>query len=351
LDTDAVKRLEAAADIDGLLDLARPGGNSDLRVDAILALGRLGDARAVAPLVELLDDAWSNVWRAAESALAKIGAPAVEPLIRAVERSGVREHAARVLGLIGDARAVGVLVTALDSDIYALEASTQALVRLGSPAVEPLIRALRHPASRVRWAATQALGKLGDRRAVEPLIEALGDESGQVRNGVVRALGELHDRRAADPLFRTLQQEGLFWAADALTKLGDRRGVLWLLSVLEAPSQVLPNQDPHQMRVAAIAALGRLRASEAIPRLLDLFPGYGQQIRDAAAGALVQIGPPVFRQMYYLLKGKNRVLRAMAVKVLKGLPDLTDAPADLADRLVQEYRAHQKRSRATPRPN
>jgi HEAT repeat protein len=351
VDLDAVKQLEAAGDVEGLLDLTRPGGNSDLRVAAILALGRLGDARAVAPLVELLDDAWSNVWRAAESALARIGESAVEPLIRAVERSGVREHAARVLGLIGDARAVEALVTALDSDIYAQEASTQALVRLGSPAVESLIKALHHPGSGVRWAATQALGKIGDRRAVEPLIEALGDESGRVRNGVIWALGELHDRRAAEPLFRSLQQEGLFWAADALTKLGDRRGVSWLLSVLEAPSQTLPNRDPHQTRVAAIAALGHLRAVEAIPQLLDLFLRYGQQIRDAAADALVQIGPPVFQQMYYLLKGKNRTLRSMAVKTLKELPDLNDAPADLADRLVQEYRAHQKQSRATPRPD
>lgn len=108
-----------------------------------------------------------------------------------------------------------------------------------------------------------------------------------------------------------------------------------------------PDWDPIRVRVATISALEALHAVEAIPFLLDVFLRYGQRIRDAAAAVLVQIGPPVFRQLYYLLKGKNRALRVMAVKALKELPDLSEAPADLADRLVQEYRVRQRQSQPT----
>jgi HEAT repeat protein len=118
--------------------------------------------------------------------------------------------------------------------------------------------------------------------------------------------------------------------------------------VQKHPVEASPGWDPILVRVATISALEALRAVEAIPFLLDLFLRYGQRIYDAAAATLVQIGPPVFRQMYYLLKGKNRALRVMAVKALKELPDLSNAPADLAARLVQEYRAHQRQAKPTP---
>jgi HEAT repeat protein len=52
-----------------------------VRRAAAEALGQLGDARAVEPLIARLGDAAWNVRRAAAEALVKIGAPAVEPLI------------------------------------------------------------------------------------------------------------------------------------------------------------------------------------------------------------------------------------------------------------------------------
>jgi HEAT repeat protein len=50
-----VDKLEAKGDVKGLIrTLLRQGKPSDLRVAAAEALGRLGDARAVEPLVEAL---------------------------------------------------------------------------------------------------------------------------------------------------------------------------------------------------------------------------------------------------------------------------------------------------------
>jgi len=128
-------------------------------------------------LIKALKD--KDVRAGAVVALGKIGKPAVEPLIQALKdkESSVRSGAAAALGGTGDARAVEPLIQALkDKDLTVHDAAYPALVRIGKPAVEPLIQALKDKGGGVRWEAAEALGEIGDARAVEPLIQALKDE-------------------------------------------------------------------------------------------------------------------------------------------------------------------------------
>ncbi len=113
----------------------------------------------------LKDEDWYVRSNAAE-ALGEIGdARAVEPLIQALlgdESEGVRGEAAGALGHIGDARAV-----------------------------EPLIQALKDEDWWVRKEAAWALGKIGDERAIEPLTQALNDEEELVRAQAEAALEKI----------------------------------------------------------------------------------------------------------------------------------------------------------------
>ncbi len=75
----------------------------------------------------------------------------------------------------------------------------------------------------VRWCAAEALVKLGDARAVGPLIAALNDENNQVRWCAAKALGNLGDARAVGPLIAALNDENDVvrqYAAEALGLLG-----------------------------------------------------------------------------------------------------------------------------------
>ncbi|RMF83541.1 MAG: NACHT domain-containing protein, partial [Nitrospirae bacterium] len=94
-----------------------------------------------------------------------------------LEMSDVR-RAAEALGKLGDPRAVEPLLQALGDESRGVRrAAAEALGKLGDPrAVEPLLQALGDRYSDVRLAAAEALGKLGDPRAVEPLLQALRDE-------------------------------------------------------------------------------------------------------------------------------------------------------------------------------
>lgn len=116
----------------------------------------------------------------AEDALVKIGPPAVELLIIALRspKEEVAKAAAETLGRIKDARAV-----------------------------EPLIAALHDPRRLVRILAIEALGEIGDARAVDPLIEKLSDPDERIKEEAAQALGSIGDARAAQPLLKAAWDE------------------------------------------------------------------------------------------------------------------------------------------------
>ena len=133
-----VQKLKAAGDIPGLLKVLGQTKHREARRFAADALGRLGDGRAVEPLIAVLagDDKELAFW------------------------------AAQSLGLIGDPRAVEPLTVALDDPDLGAKA-TFALGEIGGPAVEPLM-AIVEERRRAAALAASALGRIGDARAVGP---------------------------------------------------------------------------------------------------------------------------------------------------------------------------------------
>jgi len=76
-----------------------------------------------------------------------------------------------------------------DSDWDVRSGAAEALGRIGEPAVEPLINALNNSdTTGVRVNAAQALGRIGDSRAVKPLERALNDADSRVRKSAAEAL-------------------------------------------------------------------------------------------------------------------------------------------------------------------
>jgi hypothetical protein len=164
-----------------------------VRVAAAIALGKIGDNRALKPLILALKDPYSVLQDEAVAALVKIGEPAVEPLIAALEDTdtdAVRVAAAIALGKIGDNRAVEPLILAL-KDRYSVlqDEAVAALVKIGEPAVGPLITRLKNKSVTIRVASATVLGIIGDKRAVHSLVEALTDW--EVRHSAAMALDSL----------------------------------------------------------------------------------------------------------------------------------------------------------------
>ncbi len=70
-------------------------------------------------------------------------------------------------------------------------AAREALIRIGKPAVEALIYALKHKNWQVRREAVNALGDIKDPRVIQPLIGMLNDEEKFVRGAAAWSLSGL----------------------------------------------------------------------------------------------------------------------------------------------------------------
>jgi HEAT repeat protein len=197
--TPDVEKMEKERDIKGLIKALGYKKDSNVRGKAAYALGRIGDSRAVEPLIRALSNEDSYLSDGAAKALTKIGELAVEPLIKALNNSDrlVRMYVVEALCKIGDSRAVEPLIKALnDSDRLVRYLAATALCKIDdSRVVEPLIAVARSTDNiTVRRDVVEALCKIGDSRAVEPLTRALNDTSESVRKSVTEAVKKIEDQ-------------------------------------------------------------------------------------------------------------------------------------------------------------
>ncbi|MBZ0300611.1 MAG: HEAT repeat domain-containing protein [Anaerolineae bacterium] len=218
--------------------------------------------------------------------LVRIGAPAVEPLISVLDdpNPNVRSGAARALGKIGDTRALGSLIFRLryDSDVEVRKSAVWALHMGGGRAVGPLIEALRDPDEWVRFGAVIVLAKIGD-PAIDPLINALRDNLPLVRANAAETLGRIADYRAAEALGNALHDpDDNVWqqAAVSLGRMRDARAVKPLIRMVQSPASVL--------RTKAIKALGQIRDVRAVDPLIDVV--YNEQDRWMRLFAIEALG-------------------------------------------------------------
>jgi HEAT repeat protein len=242
-----------------------------VRQQAAEALGQNGNPRAVEPLIAVLADPEPDVRTNAATALGQIKDPrALEPLL-ALFKSEVKnnnyelaEKEAQAIGSLG-ASALQPLLAALDDKD--LEGSAGAgLVKMGAPAVEPLIALFKSPDAFRRQRIADWLGEIKDPRAVDPLIAALNDSDADVRKGAALALGQINDPRAVAPL----------------------------IALLNLPAPKDPNlvgQDSN-VRNAAACALGKIDSPEAVNFLLAALREHNTVVIAGADSFFIRRGEP-----------------------------------------------------------
>jgi HEAT repeat protein len=142
----------------------------------------------------------------------QIGAPAVQPLIDALQHHvhvRVRQGAAQTLGELGHPEAVYALVMALaDADSGVWSQATAALAKLGNDAVSALHPALKSEKQRVKQGAAIALWRIQrEEKVFRVLLQALQDDDVVVRGSAITSLWMQPDERAVATLQIQLQNE------------------------------------------------------------------------------------------------------------------------------------------------
>lgn len=206
-----------------------------IKAFAAKALGRIGDSRAITPLGARLKDISMPEWirRYFVQALVEIDDPrAIKPLAAALKQTNyslarpsvglggltdpyvagevaannrTRVLIVEALASFDDPEVIPILINRFkDKSEKVFDAAHQALIKIGTPAVEPLIEALSARSTKVRNYAAQTLGRIGDKRAVEHIIPLLEDRDEKVPQGAASALGWLGDELAVEPLIKAL---------------------------------------------------------------------------------------------------------------------------------------------------
>jgi len=193
-----VEKLEANKDVDSLLKkLEDPADNEKDRVAAAAALGRLGDKRAIQPLILCLENDDNAVHTTAAKALDNLG---WKP----------RNDTEKVRFFIASG-------------------NWKEVVKLREVAIEPLLATLKKEKYSDRRYAAMALGEIGGKKVVDPLINLLKDHDQSIREVVAWRLGEIGDKRAVKPLIQLMQTHDYITvrhnAARSLKKMGDTSAI------------------------------------------------------------------------------------------------------------------------------
>ena len=160
--------------------------NKDIRLGIIEALGEIQDPRAVDPLIALLSEPNNEIRWEAALALGEIRDPrAIDPLRDVLQDPDryVRYGAAVALEKLGwppkNAEEYAFLLAG--------KQDWKALSMLGTSAVRALSLAAKDPEKSVRVNAVRVLGEIGDEKAIPAIYTALRDPDDQVRWEAVKA--------------------------------------------------------------------------------------------------------------------------------------------------------------------
>jgi HEAT repeat protein len=220
--------------------------------------------------------------------------PGLIELLKNDDRNSI-DQAAKALGRIGDQKAIPPLLEALEENRGAgggREAIVRALGRLkAKDAVALIIDVLNTKSHPERKAAAEALGEIGELQALPHLLRVSKDWKMHldVRIAAVQSLGKLQDPSVVIdllPIFHDRRQENVLRAAvaDVLGDLGDIHTATELMLGLQ-------EQDTNLLR-AVIRSLGKLKAERSVDRLIPLLNPRSLTISSVTGEALENIGTP-----------------------------------------------------------
>jgi HEAT repeat protein len=311
------------------------------RQEAACQLARMGDKRALEPLMEMVKLWGKYVPYDVIVRLGALGDPrAVPPLLGVLDSSATGDLAASALAQLKDARAIPGLVDFCREwpDSTAVRV---ALVSFGAQAVEPLLTQLRDGGR--AEGPIRALGEIGDRRAVEPLRAMLKGEDPVGRVEAAVALVKLGDSQALEVAFEALRDPNTrLEAVNALGNLRDKRAIGPLrafLAEMAPPEQgeekgdetALDTTGEGELRTATVQALISIGDPDAIVPAMELALGdghgqWGIDMRNTIEVLVPQMGVAAVGPLQKALSHPWECVRAEAASLLF----LMDSPEGLA---------------------
>jgi len=267
--------------------------NSSRKLSAVQILGRLGNARAVRGLADLLADSGDEIRAETFRSLC-----AIDPK-----------------SLTGEMIMQGL---SDESPTVRLAAAACLAQGAGENAEDSLLPYLGDTDPQIRLAAVEALGKIGGDRSIQPLVEAFGGGDKRLKIAVLKALGNIRSRETMEFLLGRLREGDADLkraAIESLTQIKDPRSVPDLIVALD-------DRD-WSVRSAAISALGRIQDRRCVGHLLVRLEDPEDLIKKETIAALREIGArEAVNELMPHIHNENLQLEVVNALEKLGIPDL-----------------------------
>jgi len=295
-----------------------------------------------------------------------------EPLINGLKKSnGSRKKPyIRALGMLGDRRAVPVLIDELrdviksnpdptyethDRNIKMRGSILRALGRLGDPeAADVILEVVDNNQEGFRLAALKALVRIGDSSSNNRLIQALKKPDKFAYGGqVIEEMGRIDHPDAVKWLEQETRSHFQKWPPEeTVTVLGssgkrpEPRALIRIRALARHGEQNVVDEllaflkhKKMKIRRHAMEALGRVGEPEAVPALIDeLADPASRELRHYAVRALERIGDPSATEpVASLLEEPSYGLRVLAARALRSIDNKGDAIPDLIQALQDDH--------------
>jgi len=303
------------------------------------------------------------------------GDDAVEPVAALLGDAELGEQARQTLCRIHGKAATEALVAALGGADATMKAATaEALgVRGDSAAVRPLVKLCADGTIAVRVAALGALGRLGDDDGAGPVTEAAQGRAGVEREAAVDALLRLaearlkrDDRSGAADLYvvalKAAESDALRIAAlVGIRKTGRAESLPAVLDAVSGTDRVLLQEFVACVKQLAgdragatmadaydtaapgakgllLLAIAKESGEAALPQLLDGLSNGAEEVRIAAATALVQLAPdPAAEPLLRAAEAGGDALRSVALTAYLNILHKRLSAGDHGDALGKQF--------------
>lgn len=286
--------------IEGLRD-----ENPGVQEAAVAALIRIGGSRVVSSLVPLLREDVGTRNLALE-VLEQTGSAGLDILLPLLSHddANIRKFIVDTLGKLGDRRAIPPLITTLqDRDPNVRGSAAEGLGHLRAREAVPQLLGLLDDNEWVVFTVIEALGYIADPAALPALMALLKDGSETIRYAVIDALGKFSDSAACVKPMLDLMRSADRELRDLLTKniitLADTNGLdlksmvnpEWFVLVLEDAVQA----DQEDVVMAGIKGFEMIKSSAGTAAILGSLEGVSTKFQARADEIFDQAGRALLR--------------------------------------------------------
>lgn len=196
------------------------------------------------------------------------------------------------------------------STVSEREEAVNRLAKIGKPAVEPLIFALQFDTTRAKSSFARFFAEKFHNKTAEGYACYSEIESKNLKTGALQALSLIGDRSAIMPVITTLKQSGGSIREEAFTTLV-KLGNLPVKTLME----LTLDRDPEVRKYAALL-LGDTKSAEAVEPLIRLLDDGDEDVIEASVIALGRVGSPAYDALIKSMDDKSESVKMAAFKAL-----------------------------------